>query len=191
MTGFNVDMFHLFIIPYLVQYSPIVGCNVYCFLYMKYMYKHSISHRICVSLLHKQRNNGFRFPSLLPKSSSSKITLIVYIRYFISTLFLCLGLPDFLQPGIDTPVTHHHDSSISASSFPTHCRVPVSHLLISEFLPVVKFSDLVHPPDSCAVCLYDFERRYEIDIIWHWCSMVLYDICLNMNISIGVILTLI
>ncbi|TYI11638.1 hypothetical protein ES332_A09G221000v1 [Gossypium tomentosum] len=110
---------------------------------------------------------GFVFPvcylhHLLPRSLFHALSLIVYIRDFISTLFLCLGLPDFLQPGIDTPVTHQHDSSISASSFPTRRRVPVSHLLISEFLPVVKFSGLVHPPDNCAFCLYDFERRYEI-----------------------------
>ncbi|MBA0857836.1 hypothetical protein Goshw_017926, partial [Gossypium schwendimanii] len=126
---------------------------------------------------------GFVFPvcypnHLLPRSLLHALSLIVYIRDFISTLFLCLGLPDFLQPGIDTPVTHHHDSSISASSFPTRCRVPVSHLLICEFLPVVKFSDLVHPPDSCAVCLYDFERRYEIRRLTN-CRLVFHQSCLE------------
>lgn len=147
----------------LIQYctftcnSPVVGCNVCCF---PCMYKHSISHRICVSLLHKQRNNGFRFPCprhLLPRSLLHALSLIVYNRDFISTLFLCLGLPDFLQPSTDTPVSHHHDSS-----FLRRRGVPVSHLLIGEFLPVVKFTDLVHPPDSCAVCLYDFERRPQL-----------------------------
>ena len=38
----------------------------------------------------------------------------------------------------------------------------ISALLIRESLPVVKFSELVDPPESCAVCLYEFEGEDEI-----------------------------
>ncbi|KAJ7944951.1 E3 ubiquitin-protein ligase RHA1B-like [Quillaja saponaria] len=97
------------------------------------------------------------FPSgysdlFLPKLFILTLSILGFIRKLISTLFRYLGLHDFLEPDI--------------TSWPEQPpRIPefhsISALLISEFLPVVKFSELVDvdPHDSCAVCLYEFEAH--------------------------------
>ncbi|XP_004298823.1 PREDICTED: E3 ubiquitin-protein ligase RHA1B [Fragaria vesca subsp. vesca] len=91
---------------------------------------------------------------LLPKLFLSTLSLLGFIRKLITTLFSVLGLQDFIEPD-------------NAWSDPPHqTRIPefqsVSALLIRELLPVVKFSDLVDPPESCAVCLYEFEADDDV-----------------------------
>ncbi|GLT67879.1 hypothetical protein SLA2020_401550 [Shorea laevis] len=109
---------------------------------------------------------------LLPRLLLHTLSFLVYIRKFISTLFRLLGLPDFLEPDISWP------DSTPESDAPTARRVPVSALLIRELLPVVKFSDLVNPPDSCAVCLYDFEGDDDIRRLAN-CRHVFHRNCLD------------
>ncbi|KAJ9555133.1 hypothetical protein OSB04_009747 [Centaurea solstitialis] len=64
-----------------------------------------------------------------------------------------VGLGDFIEPEFSptrpgpSRFTHFHS---------------VSAVLIRELLPVVKFSELVDPPESCAVCLYEFDGGDEI-----------------------------
>ncbi|XVF52945.1 hypothetical protein PTKIN_Ptkin05aG0058500 [Pterospermum kingtungense] len=123
---------------------------------------------------------------LLPRLLLQTLSLLYYLRKFISTLFLCLGLPDFLEPDIpswrDTSETYDVDASTtfaSSVSSPTRRRsIPVSALLIRELLPVVKFSDLVDPPESCAVCLYDFEGDDEIRRLTN-CRHIFHRNCLD------------
>ncbi|KAB2017193.1 hypothetical protein Goshw_010773 [Gossypium schwendimanii] len=107
---------------------------------------------------------------LLPRLLLHTLSLLAYLRKFISTLFLYLGLPDFLEPDIPwreyAPETHHASAA------------PVSALLIRELLPVVKFSDLVDPPESCAVCLYDFEGQDEIRRLTN-CRHIFHRSCLD------------
>lgn len=106
---------------------------------------------------------------LLPKLLIHTLSFLGFIRKLITVLFSSLGLQEFLEPDIawpDTPTT----------------RVPaplsVSALLIREILPVVKFSDLVDPPDSCAVCLYEFEDQDEIRRLTN-CRHIFHRCCLD------------
>ncbi|OMO58608.1 Zinc finger, RING-type [Corchorus olitorius] len=116
---------------------------------------------------------------LLPKLLIHTFSILGFIRKFISTLFLFLGLPDFLEPDIPWRETAETDASLSASTTPTRRRsTPVSALLIRELLPVVKFSDLVDPPESCAVCLYDFEVEDEIRRLTN-CRHIFHRSCLD------------
>lgn len=85
---------------------------------------------------------------LLPKLLLYTLTILGFIRKLISTLFRSLGLGDFIEPEF---------SESGRSEFQS-----VSAVLIRELLPVVKFSDLVDPPESCAVCLYEFDGGDEI-----------------------------
>ncbi|XVE57925.1 hypothetical protein DITRI_Ditri04bG0128800 [Diplodiscus trichospermus] len=114
----------------------------------------------------------------LPRLLLHTLSLLGYLRNFISTLFLYLGLPDFLEPNIPWRDTADTDSSTSASSSPMRRRIPVSALLIRELLPVVNFSDLVDPPESCAVCLYDFEGHDEIRRLTN-CRHIFHRSCLD------------
>ncbi|XP_028767469.1 E3 ubiquitin-protein ligase RHA1B-like [Neltuma alba] len=86
---------------------------------------------------------------VFPKIFLHVLSLLGFIRKLITILFRYLGLHDFLEPDIvwPHPVPEFHS---------------VSAMLIREILPVAKFSDLVDPPDSCAVCLYEFEADDEI-----------------------------
>ncbi|KAJ0048896.1 hypothetical protein Pint_15122 [Pistacia integerrima] len=105
----------------------------------------------------------------LPKLLLHTLSFLGFIRKLISILFSYLGLQEFLEPDIAWPDT------------PT-IRVPaplsVSALLIREILPVVKFSDLVDPPDSCAVCLYEFEDQDEIRRLTN-CRHIFHRSCLD------------
>lgn len=107
----------------------------------------------------------------LPKLFVHVLCLLGFIRHLIFSLFHSLGLSDFLD----------------ADSFPAESRArpapespPVSALLIREMLPVVKFESLVDPPESCAVCLYEFEGRPEEEIRWlSNCRHVFHRECLD------------
>ncbi|KAL1364373.1 hypothetical protein HN51_012578 [Arachis hypogaea] len=85
---------------------------------------------------------------LFPKPVLQILSVLGYIRRLIFTFFSYTGLPNFLEPDdTDNTMPQFH---------------PVSELLIGEILPVVKFSELVEPPERCAVCLTDFEQEDEI-----------------------------
>ncbi|KAK8672468.1 hypothetical protein V6N13_110836 [Hibiscus sabdariffa] len=120
---------------------------------------------------------------LLPRLLLHTLSLLSYIRKLISTLFLYIGLPDFLEPDIPwcdyAAETHDGSTTISSSSFSSYPpRIPVSALIIRELLPVVKFSELVNPPESCAVCLYEFEGEDEIRRLSN-CRHVFHRSCLD------------
>ncbi|RDX85808.1 E3 ubiquitin-protein ligase RHA1B, partial [Mucuna pruriens] len=89
---------------------------------------------------------------LFPKLLLHILSLLGFLRKLICALFRFMGLHDFLEPDIAWP---EHDT-----------RMPefesVSAVLIREILPVVKFRDLVDPPESCAVCLSEFDENDEI-----------------------------
>ncbi|XP_052194012.1 brassinosteroid-responsive RING protein 1-like [Diospyros lotus] len=89
----------------------------------------------------------------LPKFFIQTLSLLGFIRNLISSLFRLLGLSDFLEPDVS-----FHEGPTRAPEQP-----PVSAVLIRELLPVVKFEELGgEPPESCAVCLYEFEAGEEI-----------------------------
>jgi|UniRef100_A0A2N9FWN9 RING-H2 zinc finger protein RHA1 len=90
---------------------------------------------------------------LLPKLFIYVLSFLGFVRKLISTMFHYVGLSDFFEPDIAWQDT-------ATTSVPEYQSV--SAVLIREILPVVKFSDLVDPPESCAVCLYEFEQNDEI-----------------------------
>ncbi|KAB2632769.1 E3 ubiquitin-protein ligase RHA1B-like [Pyrus ussuriensis x Pyrus communis] len=98
---------------------------------------------------------------LLPNLFIHTLTLLGLIRKLISTFFSLLGLQDFIEPDnawSDPPIRFAEFHSVSA-------------VLIREILPLAKFSDLVDPPESCAVCLYEFEREDEIRRLTNCCHV--------------------
>ncbi|EXB37315.1 RING-H2 zinc finger protein RHA1a [Morus notabilis] len=103
----------------------------------------------------------------LPKLFIHLLSLLGFLRKFISIIFSFLGLQDFLDPESST--------SWSSTDSPATTRIPefhsVSSVLIRELLPVVKFSELVDPPESCAVCLYEFESEDEIRRLTNCCHI--------------------
>ncbi|GLT78205.1 hypothetical protein SLA2020_497470 [Shorea laevis] len=108
----------------------------------------------------------------LPKLFLYVLSILGYVNEFIYTLIRYLGLPDFLEPE-----SSWTDSSPEVDA-PVNRRVPVCALLICELLPVVKFSDLLDPPDSCAVCLDDFEDDDEIRRLTN-CRHIFHRSCLD------------
>ncbi|CAI0414584.1 unnamed protein product [Linum tenue] len=94
---------------------------------------------------------------LLPKFLIHALSLLSILRRLINALFRFIGLPDFLEPNFQRSV---------------------SAVLIREILPVVRFGDLVDPPESCAVCLYDFEAEDEIRGLAN-CRHVFHKGCLD------------
>ncbi|GMN31991.1 hypothetical protein TIFTF001_003490 [Ficus carica] len=114
----------------------------------------------------------------LPKLFIHTLSLLGFLRKFISVLFSFVGLQDFLEPD---------SSSVGAgaggwSDSPATTRIPefnsVSSVLIRELLPVAKFSELVEAPESCAVCLYEFESEDEIRRLTNCCH-IFHRACLD------------
>ncbi|KAH7863209.1 hypothetical protein Vadar_014756 [Vaccinium darrowii] len=99
---------------------------------------------------------------LFPKLLLITLSILGFIRRSIFALFKSLGLGDFLEPDIAWPA-----QPVCASPEPRS----LSAILIRELLPVVKFSDLVDPPDSCAVCLYEFDGGEEIRQLPNCCHI--------------------
>ncbi|MCD9639536.1 Homeobox protein B-H1 [Datura stramonium] len=62
--------------------------------------------------------------------------------------------------------------------FPTRPLSCSPVLLIREILPVVKFSELVDPPVSCAVCLYEFNGEDKIRRLPN-CRHIFHRSCLD------------
>ncbi|KAG9455254.1 hypothetical protein H6P81_008158 [Aristolochia fimbriata] len=104
-------------------------------------------------------------------------SLLGLVRKLISSLFRLLGLGDFLESDI-----------VWAESRPDHHHLPelqsVSAMLIREILPVVRFDELRRQaggddtPDSCAVCLYEFEGGEEIRRLTN-CRHIFHRACLD------------
>ncbi|KAJ6940402.1 E3 ubiquitin-protein ligase RHA1B-like [Populus alba x Populus x berolinensis] len=95
----------------------------------------------------------------LPKLFVHALSFLGFIRNLILCLFNYLGLSGFLETDNIWP-----DDPIRMSCYP-----PLSAALIREILPVIKFEDLVTGdggccdlPESCAVCLFEFEGEDEI-----------------------------
>lgn len=105
----------------------------------------------------------------LPKILIHVLTFLGLIRKLISAVFRFVGLGDFLEPEFSTDPTRMESFSQFRS---------VSVLLIRELLPVVKFSELVDPPESCAVCLYEFDGGDEIRQLSN-CRHVFHRCCLD------------
>ncbi|KAI4328821.1 hypothetical protein L6164_021147 [Bauhinia variegata] len=102
------------------------------------------------------------------------LSVLAFIRNLIFSLFHFLGLSDFFE----TEVVWSE----------SHAGVPespsVSAVLIREFLPVIKFGELVtaagaeYTPESCAVCLYEFEGDEEIRCLTN-CKHIFHRACLD------------
>ncbi|GKB49737.1 E3 ubiquitin protein ligase RHA1B-like protein [Tanacetum coccineum] len=105
----------------------------------------------------------------LPKLLLHILTLLGLIRKFISTTLQIFGLGDFLEAEFSHDPTR---PDLNTSHF------SISAVLIRELLPVVKFSDLVDPPESCAVCLYEFEAGDEIRNLTN-CRHIFHKNCLD------------
>ncbi|KAF6157679.1 hypothetical protein GIB67_037252 [Kingdonia uniflora] len=112
----------------------------------------------------------------LPKLLLHSLSVLGFIRKLISSLFQSLGLGDFLESE-----TTWSDRQTPLSDFHS-----VSVLLIRELLPVVKFEDLLssnegeetETPESCAVCLYEFEGEDEIRQLTNCCH-IFHKCCLD------------
>ncbi|KAL3737612.1 hypothetical protein ACJRO7_019189 [Eucalyptus globulus] len=113
----------------------------------------------------------------LPKLFVHALCLLGFLRNLIFSLFHFLGLSDFL----DTDAAPFPAESRPSPAAPAAAgSPPVSALLIREMLPVVRFESLVDPPESCAVCLYEFEGRPEEEIRWlSNCRHVFHRECLD------------
>ncbi|KAL5572908.1 hypothetical protein UlMin_022505 [Ulmus minor] len=102
------------------------------------------------------------------------LSLLGFIRNIIFSLFHFLGLSDFLETDVVWPQNPTQSPE----------NPPVSALLIRELLPVIKYQDLetlaggVEPPESCAVCLYDFDREEEIRCLTN-CKHIFHRACLD------------
>ncbi|PPS04777.1 hypothetical protein GOBAR_AA15884 [Gossypium barbadense] len=92
----------------------------------------------------------------LPKLLVHTLSFLGFIRNLISAFFNFLGLTNFLE----TDAVWLENPTQTTLEHP-----PVSALLILEILPVIKYEELVivgDPPESCVVCLYEFQGGEEI-----------------------------
>ncbi|XP_019168700.1 PREDICTED: E3 ubiquitin-protein ligase RHA1B-like [Ipomoea nil] len=104
----------------------------------------------------------------LPKMLVHVFTVLGFIRTCICFIFSVVGLGDFLEPEMA-----FHNRVETGSELHS-----VSATLIRELLPVVKFSELADPPESCAVCLYEFDRDDEIRRLTN-CRHIFHRSCLD------------
>ncbi|XP_057977880.1 brassinosteroid-responsive RING protein 1-like [Malania oleifera] len=106
----------------------------------------------------------------LPKLLIHTLAVLGFIRKLISWLFQIVGLGEFLEPDI----AWSDDTARSPELRPVYAG------LIRELLPVVRFADLApeDPPESCAVCLYEFEGDEEIRRLTN-CRHIFHRSCLD------------
>ncbi|KAJ8900526.1 hypothetical protein K2173_025303 [Erythroxylum novogranatense] len=110
----------------------------------------------------------------LPKLFVHTLSFLGFVRNLILCLFNYLGLSDFIETD--------HIWSENLARMPT--QPPVTAALIRELLPVSKFEELVSgivegdPPESCAVCLYEFEGGDEIRRLKN-CKHIFHRACLD------------
>lgn len=107
----------------------------------------------------------------LPKLFVHTLSFLGFIRNLILCVFNYLGLSDFLETDNIWP---ENPTQMSYNN------PPVSAALIREILPVIKFEDLVteDQPESCAVCLYEFEGGAEIRWLKN-CRHIFHRACLD------------
>ncbi|KAK8502963.1 hypothetical protein V6N13_100259 [Hibiscus sabdariffa] len=108
----------------------------------------------------------------LPKLFVHTLSFLGFIQNLIFALFDYLGLSDVLE----TDTVWLENSTLRTTDNP-----PVSALLIREILPVIKFEELDvegDPPESCAVCLSEFEGGEEIRRLRN-CRHVFHRPCLD------------
>uniref|UniRef100_A0A6M2END8 RING-type domain-containing protein n=1 Tax=Populus davidiana TaxID=266767 RepID=A0A6M2END8_9ROSI len=112
---------------------------------------------------------------LLPKLFVHALSLLGFIRGLVLCLFTYVGLSDFLETDNIWP---DYPTRTSFSPSP-------SAALIREILPVIKFEDLIGGdgdccdlPESCAVCLYEFEGEDEIRWLKN-CKHIFHRACLD------------
>ncbi|KAE8665801.1 hypothetical protein F3Y22_tig00112528pilonHSYRG00030 [Hibiscus syriacus] len=108
----------------------------------------------------------------LPKLFLHTLLFLGFIRYVIVALSTYLELSDFLE----TDTVWQDTRTRTRPKNP-----PISAPLIREILPVVKFDELFvvgNPPESCAVCLYEFEGGEEIRWLRN-CRHVFHRACLD------------
>ncbi|THG09450.1 E3 ubiquitin-protein ligase RHA1B-like [Camellia sinensis] len=101
---------------------------------------------------------------LVPKLLLHTLCALNFAKKLASSLFRFLGLPHFLEPDIAWQPRPECPS--------------VSAVLIRELLPVVKFSDLVDQPESCTVCLHQFDGDDEIRYLIN-CHHVFHRSCID------------
>ncbi|XP_023539428.1 E3 ubiquitin-protein ligase RHA1B-like [Cucurbita pepo subsp. pepo] len=110
----------------------------------------------------------------IPNAFLHLLFFLGYIRSLIISIFRFLGLSDFLESAIvcpQNPPYIFHDRSVSP-------------LLIDEFVPVVKFSDIVvstragFPSECCAVCLCEFQDDEELRFLKN-CKHIFHKKCLD------------
>ncbi|EEF50563.1 zinc finger protein, putative [Ricinus communis] len=108
----------------------------------------------------------------LPKLFVHTLSFLGFIRNIILCFFNFLGLSDFLET----------DNIWPENPIRNYTHPPVSATLIREILPVIKYEDLVagdaELPESCAVCLYEFEREAEIRWLKN-CKHIFHRACLD------------
>ncbi|KAI5655446.1 hypothetical protein M9H77_32633 [Catharanthus roseus] len=98
------------------------------------------------------------------------LTLLGLMRKLIFYILKFVGLGEFLEPEMSNYPIRISESGSELRS--------VSAALIRELLPVVKFSDLIDPPESCAVCLYEFDEDDEIRRLTN-CRHIFHRCCLD------------
>ncbi|XAR55080.1 hypothetical protein NMG60_11030462 [Bertholletia excelsa] len=89
---------------------------------------------------------------VVPKFLLHTLFILGLVRKLISSLLRYLGLGDFLEP----------ENSWPPAVQPPEIVRSVSASLVRELLPVARFSELDDPPESCAVCLYEFTGGDEV-----------------------------
>ncbi|KAG1360868.1 E3 ubiquitin-protein ligase RHA1B [Cocos nucifera] len=116
--------------------------------------------------------------SELPKVLLHLLFLLGHLRRFISWAFNTLGLGSLDSDAQWLDTTHHHQPHQLESN-------SVSAELIREILPVFRFHDLVleegggrQLPESCAVCLYEFDGDAEVRRLSN-CRHVFHRCCLD------------
>ncbi|CAN1237294.1 Brassinosteroid-responsive RING protein 1 [Linum grandiflorum] len=113
----------------------------------------------------------------MPKIFVHALSFLGILRTAIVSLFTVLGLSDFIQDYSPPPPT-----AAAARAIHHHRPPPASAELIREILPIIKFEELAAEaaavPESCAVCLYDFEGADEIRWLKN-CRHVFHRGCLD------------
>lgn len=102
----------------------------------------------------------------LPSIFLHTLSILGLIRNLISSLFHFLGLPpDFIEP--------------ADFLCPEESQTPnLSAIMMRELLPVVKLESLEDPPESCVVCLQEFQMGDEIRWLRN-CRHVFHSGCLD------------